>query len=60
MNKTIVIIEDEKEILELLSYLLEKKNFSVQSYLSAEEFFGSKSVPDHCVYLVDWNLPGMK
>lgn len=60
MKKTIVIIEDEKEIIESLRYLLEKNQFTVHAYLSAEEFFSSKTRPDSCVYLVDWNLPGIK
>ncbi len=60
MNKSVVIIEDEKEILEALKYLLEKNGFIVQGYQSAEEFFSAKTRPDHCVYLVDWNLPGIK
>jgi two-component system phosphate regulon response regulator PhoB len=60
MKKTIVIIEDEKEIIESLRYLLEKNQFIVLAYLSAEEFFSAKTRPDHCVYLVDWNLPGIK
>lgn len=61
MNKTIVIIEDEKEIVESLRYLLEKHQYQVHAYLSAEEYFSVNSArPDHCVYLVDWNLPGIK
>lgn len=60
MEKAIVIIEDEKEIIESLRYLLEKNAFTVHSYLSAEEFFTTRIRPDHCVYLIDWNLPGIK
>lgn len=60
MKKTIVIIEDEKEIVESLRYLLEKNEFTVLPFLSAEEFFSTKTRPEHCVYLVDWNLPGIK
>lgn len=60
MNKSIVIIEDEKEIVESLRYLLEKNQFTVHGYYSAEEFFSSKSRPEHSIYLVDWNLPGIK
>ena len=59
-KKSIVIIEDEKDIVESLKYLLEKNEFEVSAFLSAEEFFSSKNRPDHCVYLVDWNLPGIK
>lgn len=60
MNRNVVIIEDEKEIIEALKYLLEKNNFIVHGFLSAEEFFSAKDRPDYCVYLVDWNLPGIK
>jgi two-component system alkaline phosphatase synthesis response regulator PhoP len=60
MKKSIVIIEDEKDIVDSLKYLLEKNDFVVSTYLSAEEFFSAKNRPDHCVYLVDWNLPGIK
>jgi two-component system alkaline phosphatase synthesis response regulator PhoP len=59
-KKSIVIIEDEKDIVESLKFLLEKNEFEVSAFLSAEEFFSAKSRPDHCVYLVDWNLPGIK
>ena len=60
MNSTVVIIEDEIEIIEALKYLLEKNDFKVVGYTSAEEFFSAKNRPDHSVYLVDWNLPGIK
>jgi two-component system alkaline phosphatase synthesis response regulator PhoP len=60
MNKTIVIIEDEKEIVESLRYLLEKNGFTVNAFFSAEEFFSGNTRPNHCVYLIDWNLPGIK
>lgn len=60
MKKTIIIIEDEKEIIDALKYLLEKNSFLVHDFLSAEEFFSFKERPDHCVYLIDWNLPGIK
>lgn len=60
MKKSIVIIEDEKDIVESLKYLLEKNEFEVTPFLSAEEFFSAKNRPEHCVYLVDWNLPGIK
>jgi len=60
MNRTVVIVEDEKEIIEALKYLLEKNGFDVMGYASAEDFFLEKNRPDHCVYLLDWNLPGIK
>ncbi len=60
MKKTVVIIEDEKEIVESLTYLLEKNQFTVISFLSAEEFFSNLERVENCVYLIDWNLPGIK
>lgn len=60
MNNSVVIIEDEKEILDALKFLLEKNSFHVQGFQTAEEFFSSNLRPEHCVYLVDWNLPGIK
>ncbi len=60
MVKTVVIIEDEKEIIEALKYLLEKNEYKVFGYPSAEEFFSAKDRPDNSIYLIDWNLPGIK
>jgi two-component system, OmpR family, alkaline phosphatase synthesis response regulator PhoP len=60
MEKNVVVIEDEREIIEALKYLLEKHQFIVHGFVSAEEFFSAKNRPDHCVYLIDWNLPGIK
>ncbi len=60
MKKTIVIIEDEKEILGSLQFILERNDFTVYPYVSAEEFFSANPRPENCVYLVDWNLPGIK
>jgi two-component system alkaline phosphatase synthesis response regulator PhoP len=60
MKKTIVIIEDEKDILDALKQLLERSDYTVHGFLNAEDFFSYKDRPDHCVYLFDWNLPGIK
>ena len=60
MKKSVVIIEDEKDIVEILRFILEKNQFEVTAFLSAEEFFSWSSRPDQSLYLVDWNLPGIK
>lgn len=60
MKKSIIIIEDEKDILDALKHLLEKHDFTVFGFLSAEEFFSFKERPDQAIYLFDWNLPGIK
>jgi DNA-binding response OmpR family regulator len=60
MKKSVVIIEDEKDIVEILRFILEKNQFEVTAFLSAEEFFSWPLRPDQGLYLVDWNLPGIK
>lgn len=60
MKKTVVIIEDDVTVVESLAYLLRIDGFLVHFYYSAEQFFMSKDRPDECVYLLDWNLPGIK
>jgi two-component system, OmpR family, alkaline phosphatase synthesis response regulator PhoP len=58
--RSIVIIDDEQEILDSLKYLLEKSEYQVSTFLSAEDFFCSTKPEGHSIYLVDWNLPGVK
>jgi DNA-binding response OmpR family regulator len=60
MKKNVVIIDDEENLLTGLKYLLEKNEFLVTCYSSAEEFFNSKTHHENCVYLIDWNLKGIK
>lgn len=60
MNKTVVVIEDEKDIVESIRYFLKKNGFEVDSYETAESFFSMTTRPENCIYLVDWNLPGIK
>ncbi|MFL5783674.1 MAG: response regulator transcription factor [Bacteriovoracaceae bacterium] len=56
----IVIIEDEKEVGEMLKFLLEKNSFNVDFYPSAEDFFLAKKFYSTCVYIIDSNLPGIQ
>jgi len=60
MKRFVTIIEDEKEIGESLAIFLRSKNFEVKHHLSAEEFFSDRSAPNDGIYLIDWNLPGIK
>lgn len=57
---TVVIIEDEKSVTDMLKYLMEQNDFKVESYSSAEDFFLTKKVHGHCIYLVDSRLPGIQ
>ncbi|HLW56981.1 MAG TPA: response regulator transcription factor [Bacteriovoracaceae bacterium] len=59
MNKRVVIVEDEKEIIESLKYMIEKHDFEVIGHESAESLF-TDFQNKFCVYLIDWNLPGIK
>jgi DNA-binding response OmpR family regulator len=60
MKKSVVVIEDEKDIIESIQYILENHGFEVTCFMSAEEFFSAKDTPGSCIYLIDWNLPGIK
>lgn len=57
MTISIHIIDDEVEIADFIKEVLEKENRPIFKYNSAEEFL-SKSIIEHGVFLVDWNLPG--
>jgi DNA-binding response OmpR family regulator len=59
-KKYVVVIEDEQDIASSLKYFLEKHDFEAVIFFSGEEFFAAKNVPSQCIYLVDWNLPGIK
>jgi two-component system response regulator PhoP len=59
-ENTIVIIEDEKGIIEVLSHLLGKEGFTVRAYSTAEDFISDRDRPLSCIYLIDWNLPGIQ
>lgn len=59
MNKTVVVVEDEKDIIESLKYMIEKHGFDVIAHESAESLF-TNFQNNYCIYLIDWNLPGIK
>jgi DNA-binding response OmpR family regulator len=56
----VVIIEDEKDVGEMLKFLLEKNSFDVDFYQSAEDFFLAKKFYSTCVYIIDQSLPGIQ
>jgi len=60
MRRFVTIIEDEKEIGESLSIFLRSKKYEVKHYLSAEDYFSDRAHPGKGIFLVDWNLPGIK
>ena len=57
MNKLIAVIDDEPDILELVSLHLTKSNFKVKEFLNAESFFKflSSKIPD--LIILDLMLP---
>lgn len=59
MKRLVTIIEDEKEIAELIKRFLVQNNFEVRHFETAEAYFAAPSI-EGSIYLVDWNLPGMK
>jgi len=59
MNKLIAVIDDEPDILELISLHLTKSNFKVKEFLNAESFFKflSSKIPD--LIILDLMLPDL-
>jgi len=57
MNELIAVIDDEPDILELVSLHLTKSNFKVKGFLNAESFFKflSSNIPD--LIILDLMLP---
>ncbi|MFL5785801.1 MAG: response regulator transcription factor [Bacteriovoracaceae bacterium] len=57
--ETIVIIEDDSNLREMLKILFTNLKYQVFAYDSAESFFMSDKECDICVYIIDENLPGI-
>ncbi len=57
---TVVIIEDEGHMRDMLSFLLGQHKYDVEPYTSAEDFLNNQKHHDHCIYLVDSRLPGIQ
>jgi two-component system, OmpR family, phosphate regulon response regulator PhoB len=60
MLDTIVIVEDEKQVSDMLTFLFSKHDYKVEHYQSAEHFFALRKPRAHAIYLVDLNLPGLQ
>lgn len=58
-QKKIVVIEDEQDILELVSYNLEKEGFSVAGALSGEAGVGAVKRENPDLVVLDLMLPGI-
>ncbi len=59
MKRVLIVIEDEKDILDSIKEWMGKSHFEVIGFTSGEEFLLDKRSPEKCVYLIDWNLPGV-
>ena len=59
MNNTVLIIEDEQEVREMLSLSLNRSGFSVWEAASAEEALQRLDGPLPNLLIIDWMLPGM-
>ncbi len=59
MKRTVFVIDDEVDFLNSIREFLENDQFEVICFQSGEDLFLSKNSPENCVYLVDWNLPGI-
>jgi two-component system alkaline phosphatase synthesis response regulator PhoP len=59
MKRTILVIDDELDFLNSIREFLENDQFEVICFQSGEDLFQTQQTPQHCLYLVDWNLPGI-
>jgi DNA-binding response OmpR family regulator len=57
MGKTIAVVDDEPDILELVSIHLKKANFTVETFLEAEEFIKSLNRTKPDLLVLDLMLP---
>ena len=59
MNAKVLVIDDEKHIVELLKFNLETMNYEVfSSYDGFDGFIKAKEVKPHLI-LLDWMLPNI-
>lgn len=56
-----MIIEDDRQQREMLHFFVSSK-LGLETYLykSAEDFFTSDIIHSDCIFLIDWNLPGIQ
>jgi two-component system phosphate regulon response regulator PhoB len=59
MKRTVFVIDDEVDFLNSIREFLENDQFEVICFQSGEDLFQTQQTPQHCLYLVDWNLPGI-
>jgi len=60
MNKTIMIVEDEEDILDLLEYTLSKEGYDVITCIDTSNVKAMLDEEDISLILMDRNLPGME
>lgn len=59
MNNSVLIVEDEQEIREMLGFALSRNGFEVSEAASAEEALKQLEGPLPSLLIVDWMLPRM-
>ena len=59
MSNVVLVIEDEQEVREMLSFSLSRSGFEVWEAASAEEALRRLEGPLPSLLIIDWMLPGM-
>lgn len=59
MPETLLVVEDDPEIAELLRFTLNRAGFEVKEALSAERAFEQIDASLPALLVLDWMLPGM-
>ena len=59
MPDTIVIVEDDESIREMLRYYFSSVGYDVRAFESGEEYFAAPETPRPALYILDIMLPGV-
>ena len=59
MNNSVLVIEDEQEVREMLNFSLSRSGFEVWETANAEEALRRLDGPLPSLVIIDWMLPGM-
>lgn len=59
IRSTIIIVDDDAQVLRSLRFLLETEGYHVLTFNSAAEILEHPDLPDDACLLVDYRMPGM-
>ena len=58
-RSAVVVVDDDRAVLNSLKFALEIEGFAVRTYRSGEEFLAGGSLPRSACLVLDYHLPGV-